>query len=80
MIVIASRSDCGVDLAAIRLRVGGADGRGDRHTSTPLCGYNMTAMASRSDCGVGLAATAEGGCPDLVRVSAEVGPMATSWR
>lgn len=27
-----------------------------------------------------MAAMADGGCPDLARASAEVGPMATSWR
>ena len=36
-------------------------------------------MASRSESGVGFVAVADGGCPALVRASAEVGPIATSW-
>jgi hypothetical protein len=33
---------------------------------------------SMSESGVGVAATADGGCPDLISASAEVGPMATN--
>lgn len=42
--------------------------------------HEASEIASRRESGVGLAATAEGGYSELVRDSAEVGPMAISLK